>query len=88
MKGVLGIHVMLFHSERCVGHTCNVVSINLFFGAQIMIGFTHLFMFVSVEELDSPAYPDDFQEVEVKVESMEYDAVSFDLFCHISLMLM
>ena len=32
------------------------------------------------EELDSPAYPDDFQDVEVKEEPMEYDAVSCDLF--------
>ena len=44
-------------------------------------------MFVSVEELDSPANPDDFQEVEVKVEPMEHDAVSCDLFYHITLMI-
>ena len=43
-------------------------------------------MFVSVEELDSSAYPEDFQEVEVKDELMEYDAVSCDLFYHINLM--
>ena len=44
-------------------------------------------MFVSVEELDSPAYPDDFQDVEVKDEPLEYDAVSCGLFYHITLML-
>ena len=43
-------------------------------------GVHFLFMFVLVEELDSPAYPDDFQEIEVKEEPMEYDAVSCDLF--------
>ena len=46
----------------------------------ILIEFSYLFMFVLVEELDSPAYPDDFQEIEVKEEPMEYDAVSWDLF--------
>ena len=51
------------------------------------MGFTYLFMFVSVEELDSPAYPDDFQDIEVKHEPFEYDAVSCDLFYHITLML-
>ena len=40
---------------------------------------TDLFMFVLDEELDSPPYPEDFQEVEVKDEHMEYDAVSCDL---------
>ena len=44
------------------------------------MGFTYLFMFVLVEELDSPANPEDFQEIEVKEEPMEYDAVSYDLF--------
>ena len=44
-------------------------------------------MFVSVEELDSPAYPDDFQDIEVKPEPFEYDAVSCDLFYHITLMI-
>ena len=48
--------------------------------AHILMQFTYLFMFVLVEELDSPAYPEDFQEVEVKEEAMEYDAVSCDLF--------
>ena len=42
--------------------------------------FTYLFMFVSVEELDSPVYPEDFQEIEVKEEPKEYYAVSYDLF--------
>ena len=42
------------------------------------MGFTYLFLFVSVEELDSPAYPDDFQDVEVKDEPFEYDVVSYD----------
>ena len=51
------------------------------------MGFTCLFMFVLVEELDSPAYPDDFQDVGVKDEPFEYDAVSCDLFYHITLML-
>ena len=36
-------------------------------------------MFVSVEELDSPACPDNFQEMEVKDGLIEYDAVSCDL---------
>ena len=40
------------------------------------MGFTYLF--VSVEELDSAAYPDDFQDIEVKHEPFEYDAVSFN----------
>ena len=44
------------------------------------MGLTDLFMFVLDEKLDSPAYPDDFREVEVKDEPMEYDAVSCDLF--------
>ena len=42
----------------------------------------YLFMFVLDEELDSPAYPEDFQEIEVKDEPMEYDAVSCDWFYH------
>ena len=50
------------------------------------MGFTFLFMFVSVEELDSSAYPDDFLDVEVKDEPMECDAVSCDLFYHINVM--
>ena len=49
--------------------------------------FIYLFMFVLVEELDSPAYPDDFQDIEVKDEPFEYDAVSFNLFYYINLML-
>ena len=49
------------------------------------MGFTYLFMFVLVEELGSPAYPEDFQEIEVKEEPMEYDAVSCDLFKHINM---
>ena len=36
--------------------------------------------FVLVEELGSSAYPEDFQEIEVKEEPMEHDAVSYDLF--------
>ena len=52
----------------------------MFYVAHILIGFTYLFMFVLVEELDSPAYPEDFQEVDVKDEPMEYDAVSYNLF--------
>ena len=44
------------------------------------MGLTDIFMFVLDEELDSPAHPEDFQEVEVKDEPMEYDAVSRDLF--------
>ena len=39
-------------------------------------------MLVLDEDLDSPAYPEDFKEVEVKDEPMEYDAVSCDLFYH------
>ena len=39
-------------------------------------------MFVLDEEFDPPAYPADFQKVEVKDEPMEYDAVSCDLFYH------
>ena len=42
----------------------------------------YLFMFVLDEELDSPAYPEDFQEVVVKDEPLEYDAVSCDLLFH------
>ena len=44
------------------------------------MGFTYLFMFVLVEECDSSAYPEDFQEVEVKDEPLEYDAVSWICF--------
>ena len=54
-------------------------AIKLFHVAHILIGFTYLFMFVLVEELDSPAYPEDFQEIEVKEEAMDYDVVSCDL---------
>ena len=50
------------------------------------MGFTFLFMFVLVEELDSSADPEDFLDVEVKDEPMENDAVSCDLFYHINLM--
>ena len=39
-------------------------------------------MFALAEELDFPAYPEHFQEVEVKDEPMEYDAVSCNLFYH------
>ena len=49
------------------------------------MGLTDLFMYVLDEELDSPAYPEDFKEVEVKDEPMEYDAVSCDLFYHLEL---
>ena len=48
---------------------------------------TRLFMFVLDEELDSPAYPEQFQEVEVKDEPVEYDAVSCNLFYHPNSML-
>ena len=41
-------------------------------------------MYVSVAEWDSPAYPDDFQDVEVKDEPMEYDSVSCDSFYHLN----
>ena len=51
------------------------------------MGLTDLFVFVLDEELDPPAYPADFQEVEVKDEPMEYDAVSCDLFYHHNSML-
>ena len=51
------------------------------------MGLTHLFMFVLDEELDPPAYPEVFQEVEVKDEPMEYDAVSCDLFYHLNSLL-
>ena len=44
-------------------------------------------MFVLVDELDSPAYPDDFHEVDVKDEPFEYDAVSSAWFDLINLML-
>ena len=44
-------------------------------------------MFVLDEEFDPPAYPADFQKVEVKDEPMEYDAVSCDLFYHHNSML-
>ena len=44
------------------------------------MGFTYLFMFVLDEKLDSSAYPEGFQDVEVKDEPFEYDAVSCDLF--------
>ena len=44
------------------------------------MGFTYLIMFVLAEESDSPGYPEDFQEIEVKEEAMDYDAVSCDLF--------
>ena len=38
--------------------------------------FIYLFMFVVDEELDFPAYPEVFQEEEIKVELKECDAVS------------
>ena len=38
--------------------------------------FSYIFMFILVEVLDSPAYLEDFQEVELKDEPLEYDAVS------------
>ena len=54
-------------------------AIKMFHVAHILIGFTYLFMFVLVEELDSPspACPEAYQEIEVKEEPMEYDAVSY-----------
>ena len=55
-------------------------AIKLFHVAHILMRFTYLFMFVLVEELDSSAYPEDFQEIEVKEEPMEYDAVSMICF--------
>ena len=45
--------------------------------AQNSIEFSYLFMFISVDELDTPAYPDDFQEVKVRDNPLEYDAVSY-----------
>ena len=54
--------------------------INWFHIAHKAMGLTSLFMLVLVEELDSPAYPEDFQEIEVKEEAIEYDAVSCDVF--------
>ena len=45
----------------------------MFHVAHILIGFTYRFMFFIVEE-------DGFQEVEVKDEPFDYDAVSCDLF--------
>ena len=62
---------------------CSVIQLidaNKCFILYILIEFTYLFMFVSVEELDFPAYPENFQDIEVKEESMDYDAVSCDLF--------
>ena len=47
------------------------------------MGFTYLFMFILVEKLDSSAYPEDFLDVEVKDEPIEYDAVSRDLFYYL-----
>ena len=47
------------------------------------MGLTDLFLFVLDEELDSPANPEDFQEVEVKEEPMETDDVSCDLIYHL-----
>ena len=55
-------------------------AIKLFHVAHILMGFTYLFMSVLVEELDSPTYPEDFQEIEVKEEPIEYDAVSMICF--------
>ena len=37
---------------------------------------TYPFMFALFEELDSPIYPDDFPDVEVKDEPLEPDTVS------------
>ena len=51
------------------------------------MGFTHLFMFVLDEELECPAYPEDFQETEIKDQPIEYYAVSCDLFYHPNSML-
>ena len=44
-------------------------------------------MFFLDEVVDSPAYTENFQEIEVKDEPMEYDAVSCDLLYHITLMI-
>ena len=51
------------------------------------MGLTDIFMFVLDEELESPAYSEDFQDVEVKDEPVEYDAVSCDLLYHPNTML-
>ena len=51
------------------------------------MGLTYLFIFVLEDELDTPAYPEDFQEVKVKDEPMEYVTVSCDLFYHPNSML-
>ena len=57
-----------------------IYAIKLFHVPHNPMWLTYLFMFVLVEELDSPAYPEDFQEIEVKEEAMEYDVVSCDIF--------
>ena len=68
----------LFHWVCSFIQLIDSSAIKLFYVARCLMGFTYLFMFVSVEELNSPACPDDFQDVEVKDEPFEYDAVSCD----------
>ena len=68
----------LFHWVCFVIQLIDLSAIKLFYVARSLMVLTYLFLFVSVEELDSPAYPDDFQDVEVKDEPFEYDAVSCD----------
>ena len=68
----------LFHCVCFIIQLIDLSAIKLFHVERSLMGFTYLFLFVSVEELDSPAYPDDFQDVEVKDEPFEYDVVSYD----------
>ena len=58
----------------------------MFYVLHILMRSTYLFMIIVVEELDSPANPEDFQDVDVKDEPFESDAVSCDLFYHLTLM--
>ena len=48
----------------------------LVYFAHILLEFTYLFMIIVVEELDCTANPEDFQEIDVKDEPFENDAVS------------
>ena len=68
-------------------------AIKLLHVAHILTVFTYLFMFILFQNLDwivylfilVEAYPEDFNKVEVKEESMEYEAVRYDLFLHINM---
>ena len=68
----------LFYWVCSVIQFIDLSAIRLFYVERSLMGLTYLFLFVSVEELNSPACPDDFQDVEVKDEPFEYDAVSCD----------